>query len=237
MRKTVRRSRSFLSLKQNGDDASFPSSSTPTSFLFLPSQKPPADATLVDEGEGGFRVSTVGAPHVTGCATAHEPGGATGGDEGKGKGGGNRATACSFALDVKGALRAVLASSTEGGEEEASEIDGAFHVARIVSDAEFEGGIGPLNVEVSLDEEAKGEGAAPRASSAPSSEAAIESARAEIARRVVKAVSSVIEASSESPRKGGEGEKEKDKEKEEMGKVGEGEKEKKEEVQVGGEAA
>jgi hypothetical protein len=189
----------------------------------------------------------VRSPHVTGCATAHEPGG-TAGDEGKGK-----ATACSFALDVKGALRAVLASSSaakgekeEGAAEEEAgggglEVDGAFHVARIVSDPEFEGGIGPLNVEVALDAEKKkkseggGEGGgaapfAPSSSSAPSLEAAIESARGEIARRIVEAVRSVVKAS-ESPRKAG-GEKEKEKE----GVKVRGDKEKGE-VKVGGEAS
>ena len=97
-----------------------------------------------------------------------------------------------------------------------------------MSDAEFEGGIGPLNVEVALDGEKEKEGEKAAAAAAPSSaappppssaEAAIERARGEIARRIVGAVCSVVKAS-ESPRKGG------------------GEKvENKEEVDVGGEAA
>ena len=199
--------------------------STPTSPS-LSSSKTAADAALVDEGEGGFRVSTVGSPHVTGCATSHEPGGGTA------AGAGGRANACCFALDVKGALRAVPApsaspaSAKEGEEKEAVEIDAAFHVARITSDPEFEGGIGPLNVEVNLDKAAPSapSSAAPSAAAAPSSEAAIESARGEIARRIVEAVSSVVKAS-ESPRKAGGEDKEKGKEK---GKGG---------VKVGGEAA
>ena len=252
-----RRRRFSLSLKK--------SSRPPFSLLFFTSQTT-ADATLVDEGEKGFRVSTVGAPHVTGCATAHEPGAGGGaattasGDGGGGGGGGarsSRASACSFALDVKGALRAVPRSSSppsssakgrEGGDL-LYEIDGAFHVARIVSDAEFEGGIGPLNVEVALDAgkegeeektrtkreketgggEGEGEGGKTAPSAPSSAEAAIESARGEIARRIVEAVSSVVKAS-ESPRTGGGGggggEKEETKEKEQ-----------KEEVKVGGEAA
>ena len=202
----------------------------PDLLLSLPTQPTPhkklADITLVEE-EGGFRVSTVGAPHVTGCATAREPGG---GQEGGGGGGRtSRASACSFALDVKGALRAVPAEGRGeagggggGGEEgavgeraeEPTEIDGAFHVARIVSDAEFEGGIGPLNVEVALDK------AKAAAEEERSTDAAIERARGEIARRVVEAVrSSVVEASSESPREAAAGGEDKEEEEKEEAKV------------------
>ena len=163
---------------------------------------------------------------MKGCATAREPGG---GQEGGGGGGRtSRASACSFALDVKGALRAVPAEGRGeaggggggGGEEEkgavgeraeeTTEIDGAFHVARIVSDAEFEGGIRPLNVEVALDK------AKAAAEEERSTDAAIERARGEIARRVVEAVrSSVVEASSESPREAAAGGEDKEEEKEE----------------------
>lgn len=110
-------------------------------------------------------------------------------------------------------------------------------MARIVSDAEFEGGIGPLNVEVALDGEEKTaapSSAAPSSSSPSSSssaEAAIERARGEIARRIVGAVCSVVKAS-ESPRKGGEGGGEKGENKEK-----EKEENMEKEVEVGGEAA
>lgn len=191
----------------------------------------PADTTLVDD-EKGFRVSTVGSPHVTGCATAREPGGKDGSGGGEAGAGSSRSDACSFALDLKGALRAV--PSTKEGDS--GEIDGAFHVARIVSDAEFEGGIGPLNVEVALDsggddgrekeEKSKGgnEEEKEKTSFLSSSDAAIERAKVEIARRIVEAVCSVVRVSW-SPRKGKGGEEKKEEKKEE---------EEEEEVKVGG---
>lgn len=109
-------------------------------------------------------------------------------------------------------------------------------MARIVSDAEFEGGIGPLNVEVALDsggddgrekeEKSKGgnEEEKEKTSFLSSSDAAIERAKAEIARRIVEAVCSVVRVSW-SPRKGKGGEEKKEEKKEE---------EEEEEVKVGG---
>ena len=98
-----------------------------------PSTHPPADTVLASNEAG--RLITMGGPHVTGVASRCEPGGAT------------------FALDIRGTWE--FETPTAAATDAAA--GGTYHVPRLVSDPEFEGGVcQPVCVDVAADGEASG---------------------------------------------------------------------------------